>query len=402
MISALLVILIALGLAYLVSELLKKLGLPRAVGQIVAGLILSISVIKSYLFTAENLNVISFLANLGIVMMFYYIGLEINFKSVTKNIKRSLLISAFNTSIPLITGFFVMKYLFGLNNLVSLLIGIAMSVSAQAVSVDILEELKILKTKLGSLIITAGAVDDIMELLLVTIILSVLHVAISHVSVLGLMLYIMAFIAIVIIARIWVVPRALKLFNKEKSSTARFTGSLIILLLIATLADFLQIGSFIGALVAGVIVRQTIFKETSIPNWQEHDIANSLHIIAFGFLIPIFFVWIGLRTDPALILPNYLLILVMFVISTLGTVFGSMLAVMADKGTFREGLIVGWGLNPKADVELVIASLALGASIISNSIFTALVFMSLITAIVSPIVFKRIVKKRVNKRKKRR
>jgi len=239
-------------------------------------------------------------------------------------------------------------------------------------------------------------------LLLVTIILSVLHVAISHVSVLGLMLYIMAFIAIVIIARIWVVPRALKLFNKEKSSTARFTGSLIILLLIATLADFLQIGSFIGALVAGVIVRQTIFKETSIPNWQEHDIANSLHIIAFGFLIPIFFVWIGLRTDPALILPNYLLILVMFVISTLGTVFGSMLAVMADKGTFREGLIVGWGLNPKADVELVIASLALGASIISNSIFTALVFMSLITAIVSPIVFKRIVKKRVNKRKKRR
>lgn len=401
MVSALFVVLIALGLAYVVSELLKKLGLPRAVGQIIAGVILGISIIKNYLFTPDNLNVLGFLANLGIVMMFYYIGLEINFKSVTKNIKKSLLISAFNTSIPLVIGFFVMKHLFGLSDIASIIIGIAMSVSAQAVSVDILEELKLVKSKLGSLIITAGAVDDIMELLIVTVILSVLHVAISHVGLIGLLVYIITFIALVIIARIWVVPWTLKLFDKEKSSTARFTGSLIILLLIATLAELLQVGSFIGAIVAGVIVRQTIFKETSIPNWHEHDIANSLHIIAFGFLIPLFFVWVGLKTDILLILPNIVLIIAMFLISTVGTVTGSMLGVVAAKGSSKEGFIVGWGLNPKADVELVIASLALGASIISKSIFTALVFMSLITAVVSPIVFKRLVKRHVYKRNKR-
>ena len=113
MVSPFIMILAALLLAFTISEVLKKLfGIPRVVGQVGAGLILSITVFKSLLFNQENLDILSFLANFGIILMFYYVGLEINFKVFTGNIKRSILISLVNTTLPLIVGFAVMKYVF--------------------------------------------------------------------------------------------------------------------------------------------------------------------------------------------------------------------------------------------------------------------------------------------------
>ena len=95
MINPLIFILISLGLAYFLAEIVKKLGLPRVVGQISAGLILGIPLIRKYLSATDNLEILSFLANLGIVLLFYYVGLETDFRTVTKNIQQSVLISLF-------------------------------------------------------------------------------------------------------------------------------------------------------------------------------------------------------------------------------------------------------------------------------------------------------------------
>lgn len=387
MVTALIVILVSLSLAYFLAEVVKKLGLPRVVGQISAGLILGIPLINNFLLTEKTLDILSFLANLGIVLLFYYIGLETNFTAFTKNLRQSVLISLFNTFLPLILGFIVMKFFFDFSTVVSLIIAVSLAVSAQSVSLDILEELKLLKSRLASRIIGAGAVDDIIELILVSIIFSIFHVVISNLTLTKLFLDILLFMTVLIAARLWLVPRALKLFDKEKSTTARFTGSLLIVILIASLAEFLGIGLLIGAMVAGMIVRQTILKDRSIPDWEEHDIARSVHLIAFGFLIPLFFVMVGLNVDLSLFFPELWLILLLFLISVVGTVGGSLIAVLLSKGTFKEGLTLGFGLTPKGDVELVIATLALNSGIITVPIFTALVMMSLLTSIVAPIFF---------------
>ncbi|MBU1111880.1 MAG: cation:proton antiporter [archaeon] len=397
MVSTLVVILISLAFAYLLSEISKKIGLPRVVGQIIAGIILGIGLIKSYLFTPDNLDILAFLANLGIILLFYYVGLETNFKVLTKNAKKSILISLFNTSLPLILGFIVMRFIFNFDIIASIIVGVALSVSAQSVSIDLLEELKMLKSKLGSTIISAGAVDDAIELILVSILLSFFHIVISNLTPLRLMLDITIFIAIIVAARLWFLPFALKFFDRENSSTARFMGSLIIVLIIASLAEYLGVGTLIGAMVAGIIIRQTIFKEESIPNWEEHDMARSIHIIAFGFLIPLFFVWIGVNTDLSVLIENIWFIILLVLIAVVGTVGGTALAIKLNKGTWKEGFILGWGLNPKGDIELVIVALALEAGIITGSIFTSLVAMALITTIISPIVFKMLVSKKGKK-----
>ncbi|MDP3734264.1 MAG: cation:proton antiporter, partial [Nanoarchaeota archaeon] len=184
--------------------------------------------------------------------------------------------------------------------------------------------------------------------------------------------------------------------DREKSSTARFTSSMIIVLLIATLSHVLGLGLLIGSMIAGIIVRQTIFKDDDIPDWEEHDIARSTHIIAFGFLIPLFFVWVGLNTNIDLIGGNIGLILVFILIAMGGIVGSTTLATLLTGGTLREGLTLGWGLNQKGDVELVISTIALKAGVITPQIFTSIVMMSLFINIVSPIVFKFIMKR--NKR----
>ena len=145
----------------------------------------------------------------------------------------------------------------------------------------------------------------------------------------------------------------------------------------------------IGALAAGILVRQTIFG-TEIPRWEEHDVARSIHIMSFGFLIPLFFVWIGVRTDIFAVAQSLPLILTLVVITTVGTVLGSALAIRITHGSWKEAWAVGWGLNPKGDVDLVIAVLALSAGVITDALFSAVVIMSLIVTIISPIIFKRL------------
>lgn len=386
--SVLLPLFAALILAYILSEIAKKFSIPRVVGQIVAGMILSALSFKSVFFNEGHQEVFSFLANLGIILLFYYAGLEVKFSAFTKSLRKSISISLLNSFFPLALGFAAMYFFFDASFLVSLIVGICLAMSAQTVSVDVLEELKLLKSRLGNTIISTGAVDDVIELLMITALLSLLHVTTSDVTFTRLIFDLLFFVILVIVARIFIVPYALRFFNREHSSTARFTGALVILLLMAALGDLLKVGSLIGALVAGMITRQTIYKDRRIPNWEEKDIANSLHIIAFGFLIPFFFVWIGLNTHVAFILPSLGFIVILAILSTVGTVGGTALAVLFNGGTLREGLILGWGLNPKGDIELVIALLALNAGIISLQIFTALSLVSLITAVISPMMLK--------------
>ena len=394
MANPLFVILVALALAFFLSELFRYFSLPRVIGQILAGVILGIPVIRETMFTGEVNSAFSLLTSMGILLLFFFIGLEISPRQFKKNFKESSLIAVFNTVIPLIAGFLAGHFMFGLSIMASLIIGICLSVSSQAISLDILEELKLIKSKIGNLIISAGTVDDVFELLLVSVLLVAFHsTALGENSLQKLALDIFAFVLIIIIFRFSLIPIALRIFEKEKSKSTLFMGALIIVLLMAYVSEVAGVGSLIGALVAGILVRQTLLNEIDRKPWRMNEISHSIHIISFGFLIPIFFVNVGLKTDFSLISSNIPLILVLLFIDIFGTVLGTIIGVMISKGTFREGVTVGFGVVPKGDTELAIATIALGAGIISVGIFTAIITIDLIATFIAPIVFKFMVNK---------
>ena len=394
MADALLITLIALVLAYLISEIFRYFKLPKVLGQILAGIILGIPVIKAALFTDETLSIFSFITNIGIILLFFFVGLEINLKQFKKNFKETSLIAIFNTLIPLTAGFLVGKFLFGFNNITSLIIGISLSVSSQAISLDILEELKLLKSKVGNLIIASGAVDDVFELLLISSILIVFHsTAFGQIGLQKLVFNIGIFVFIVLIFRVSLIPFALRIFEKEKSQATLFMGALIIVLFMAYLSELFGVGSLIGALIAGIIVRQTLLTGEDRKPWRKNEISHSIHIISFGFLIPLFFVNVGLNTDIYTLSSNLFLVFVLLSINILGTLIGTIIGVFLSKGTLSEGLMVGWGVMPKGDTELVIATLALNRGLINVEVFTAIIAVALFSTFIAPIMFKILIKR---------
>jgi Kef-type K+ transport system membrane component KefB len=387
----LLVLLICIASAYFLSELCKYFKIPRVVGQVSAGIILGLPLIKKYLFSSENLTMLSFFSDIGIVLLFFFVGLEINFKDFKKNFKESVWISILNTLIPFFLGLLFCR-LIGMDYIAGIIVGICLAVSAQSVSIDFLEEFKMLKTRIGKLIIMVGAIDDIIELIFISIIFALIHISVGKGNLYSLFLGAALFIAFILAFKGFIIPLIMKLFCKDNNKASLFTGALIITLLMATLSEYLGFGAVIGALLAGVLVRQFLLTGKNRKPWEEHEIADIIHIISFGFLIPIFFVFVGLNTDLSSAFSNLSLSLAFTLIAIFGTIAGTVIGVLLSRGTFYEGFLLGIGVNPKGDVELVMATLALQKGLITVDIFSALIVMVLLTTIISPILFRYVLK----------
>ncbi|MDO8642460.1 MAG: cation:proton antiporter [Candidatus Woesearchaeota archaeon] len=392
MANPLFVTLIALIIAYLFAELFQRFNLPRVVGQILAGMVLGIPLIHGFFFTPEVTAVFSYITNIGIILLFFFVGLEINLLKFKKNVRESALIALFNTALPLIGGFVASRYLFHLDLLTSLILGIAVAVSSQAISLDILEEMRLIKSKIGNLIITSGAVDDVFELFLISTIL-VLFSTVGQPNIGKLLVDSALFILIVLLFRVSLIPFAMRIFERDKSQSTLFMGALIIVLLMASLSEMLGISSLIGALIAGMLVRHSLLTGHDRKPWRKNELSHSIHVIAFGFLIPLFFVNVGMNTDLSSISANLPLIGVLLLIDIVGTVAGSIIGVVLSGKTVLEGLLVGWGVTPKGDTELVIATVALNAGLITLSIYSAIIMVAIATTFIGPIVFKWLVEK---------
>lgn len=392
MANALLVTLIALLLAYLFAEVFQHFKLPRVVGQLLAGIVLGIPLIHAALFTPAITGIFSYITNIGIILLFFFVGLEINLLKFRKNMCESALIAIFNTLIPLIGAYLAGAYLFHLDRLTSLILGISVAVSSQAISLDILEEMKLLKSKIGNLIIASGAVDDIFELFLVSALL-IVFTTFSQASVGKLVLDTLLFILLVLLFRVSLIPFAMRIFERDKSQSILFMGALIIVLLMASLSELLGISSLIGALIAGMLVRQTLLTGHDRKPWRKNELSHSIHVIAFGFLIPLFFVNVGMNTNIASIPGNFSLIGVLLLIDIFGTLLGTIIGVLLSGGRFLEGIVVGWGVIPKGDTELVIATLALNGGLIDVSIYSAIIVVALASTLIAPIAFKWLVEK---------
>lgn len=390
MADGLLAVLVALSLAFVFGEIANRVGIARVVGQLLAGVVLGLGPIRQVLALDGSSQWLTLLATVGSVLLFFFVGLEINLREFKRNLKPALYVSAFNTLLPLSAGFLLMKAL-GFADPAALLVGMALAVSSVSASVDFLEELGMLKSKIGSFILTTGTVDDVLELALTGVGLALLHTSLRTADTPGLITGIVLFVVLMAAFRAWLVPWALDLFEQSKSKTAVLTAALILTLLMAYLGDYLGVGALIGAVLAGVLIRHHLGTDARRP-WEEHQLTHTIHSFAFGFFVPLLFVSIGYLVDVDLALLNLPLGLGLSAIAIAGTVIGAALGVCLSGGNWKQGVVVGVGVSSKGDVELVLASLALAAGIIAAPLFNALVFMSIATTLVSPVAFRMLVK----------
>ena len=385
------IVMAALFSAAVAGESLARFHIPRVVSQIMVGMILGTPMIH-HLFTEQGLDAISLIADLGIVLLMFFVGLEINFKAFVKNIKIASGISLWNTTLPLAGGYLVSHYIFGMDPGVSFIIGVCLSVSATALALDMLEELNMFKSRIANMIASTGTVDDIYELILITVSISLIEAVAIQSELIALVQNATLFVLFILLSRP-LVRWTLNYVQKNKESALVMVG-LIIPFMFASVSNYLGFSPLIGALISGIMVRHALVIET-IPHrpWAAHHISRHIHSIAFGFLVPIFFVHVGIQTDITAIWKNINFGIIITAIAITGTVVGTAIGYYISTRLWKEGILLGWALNSKGDTELVIASMALNAGIINPDIYSSLIFMAVVSTLVSPFIFRHLLRR---------
>lgn len=378
--------------AFILGEMFKRIGLPSVVGQILAGLMFGIPIIKETLFgEGSALVIIDFLATLGILLLLFLAGLEIEIEKIKETSRDSILISICSALVPFALGFvFITTFFPEYGFMAGIIFGGALMVTSEGTNVKVLMDFNVLNTRLGAIMLAAGAIDDIFEVLFLALVV-ILAKGGSLMDLAAVPLEMIAFLSVAFIA-FKVISKVLQHLDKrqEDEGTGLFSIVLIFILVLAALSESLNVGYLIGAILGGFLLQASMRK---ISQKRRTELLNVIKLIAMGFVVPFFFVNVGLTFDINTFLANIPMVVVTVLIASIGKIVGTLIVKPVSSLSWKQLYYVGWGMNSRGAAELVIALIAIQYGLISPEIFSALVSMSLITTLILPPILARGIKR---------
>ncbi len=383
--SDLFTITFALLIAFIFAEIFSHLGFSRVIGKLLAGLFLAIPFLQDSIFAENSIAIIEVLASLGVIFLLLLTGLEIDTKKMRKNSKDALFIAFFAALIPFLSGLFLARFL-DYSWTTAFVLGAALSLTAEGTKATILIELKKIKTKIGSIMLEAGIIDDIIGILF----LSIIIVLSKGENLLANLTYFPAkiiFFFFVSFLSFKYFPKVFSSFEKKHSEIVIFNLTIILGLIFALFSEVIGLGTVLGAFIAGVILQKS-FALKSDELKEEKD----LKLLTFGFIIPFFFIYISINFDYHSILHNPGLTFLILFIAIIGKIIGTLIAKPFTSLSWQQLHLIGWGMNSRGVMELIIAEIARSNGLISNELFSAIVFMAITTTLIFPIILKQIIK----------
>lgn len=364
----------------------QKIGQPTVVGEIFAGIVLGPSLLGYYfpnasvfLFPASSLDYISLLSNIGLVLFMFIVGMELNLRTIKNKANDAIIISHVSIAISFAFGVIAAYMLF--DNFTydntsflpfALFMGISMSIAAFPVMARIVHERGMNKTPLGATIITCAAIDDITAWCLLAAVIAIAKAG-SIAS--ALFTILLAIIYVLIMFR--VVRPFLKRIADLQSSNRVISQSAIgifflVLFLSAYATEVIGIHALIGAFLAGVIMP---------PNLNFRKIfTEKIEDVALVLLLPLFFVYTGLRTQLGLLTSDmWIICLGLLVLAIVGKLFGSALAARFINYSWKDSLIIGSLMNTRGLIQLVVLNIGLDLGILTQEVFVMMVVMALTT-----------------------
>lgn len=367
----------------------RKIGQPSVIGEIIAGIVLGPSLfglyfpdMKEALFPLNSLGNLQLLSQIGLILFMFVIGMELDLKVLKNKANDAVVISHASIVIPFALGVGLSYFIYqdktftpsGVEFLsFSLFMGIAMSITAFPVLARIVQERGIHKTRLGTIVITCAAADDITAWCLLAAVIAIVKAGsfVSSLYVIGLSVgyvLMMLFIVKPFLKRIGELYA--KKDNIKKSVVAIFFLTLIVS---SYLTEIIGIHALFGAFMTGVIMPDiSKFRNVFIEKVED---------VSLILLLPLFFVFTGLRTEIGLINEPYLWKITGFIIlvAVAGKFFGSALAAKFVGQSWRDSLTIGALMNTRGLMELVVLNIGYELGVLSPKVFTMMVIMALVT-----------------------
>jgi Kef-type K+ transport system membrane component KefB len=355
----------------------NKLGLPAILGELTMGIILG----PALLGVLHDSHLISSLADVGILLLMVYIGMEIDIGDLKKASWPGFIAAAGSFIVPFILGYYSV-ILFKGTQIAALMTGLAVSVTSLATKSRILLDLKLLNTRIANILMAGALITDTLALIIFAGIVSIVEIGnIQVVQVLIVLGKALLFFGVTSLVGIYVFPLVGKLLERAGLSnrTFSFTLLLIITFAFAELAEVMGMHGILGAFIAGLFIRDGVFNRQ-----LTREVNKVFYDISIGFLAPIFFIISGFYVDLNVFATDTWLMLTIIVLAIVGKIIGTMLFYLPTGYGWREGLTIGIGMNGRGAVQIVIAEIGLQMGIISKEIFSILVLMAIITTLIVP------------------
>lgn len=367
---------------YLLAGLLARIRIPGILAALIVAMAVHYTPLGNRLLAPEFKVPLSFLSQLGVLFLLFFIGLQIDPKEMRQSSGDIIWLTALNTIMPFLLGMGVMLAL-GYDWLLAFVIGMTRMPTAEAVIVPILDEFQLIRTRVGTFIIGAGVLDDVIEVFLVAFV----SVWIGNKAgdggndIRSILIGSSAFILLV-----WISYR--RLIDMLANWLPRRPRNLLLLCMVVLfgfggLSEYVELGMVVGAITAGVLMRPTFNRMGRIGE----QVTQIIQSVSYGFLGLMFFFWVGLNADLEGMVREPTLAILLFLAAFVGKLIGVFMMVPMKKLTAREASVIGVGLNARLTTEIIVAQLLLTANLINIHLFTALVAASSVSTIVVPLLF---------------
>lgn len=371
---------IIIVVAKLMGILARKCKAPQVVGEIIAGLLIGPSVLG----LVGQTDFLTKMAEIGVVILMFSAGLETDLKELMKTGPKAFLIACAGVFVPLVGGTLLYMGFYGASPWGSeefykaVFIGTIMTATSVSITVQALREMGYLKGSVGTTILSAAIIDDVIGIIVLTFVVGFKNPEskISQVVLSTVLFFVFAIVVGIVVYKIF------EILDKKYEHTRRIPIlGLALCLAMAYIAErYFGIADITGAYVAGII----------LCNIQDSSyIAKRMDISSYMLFGPVFFASIGLKTSISGINGGIIAFSLCFVLVALITkIIGCGLMVKICGFKNSESLKIGVGMMTRGEVALIVSQKGLSVGLMDANYFTAVIFLIIVSSIATPIILK--------------
>jgi Kef-type K+ transport system membrane component KefB len=354
--------------------LIKRFGYPVALGELLVGILLGPSIFN----LISDQATVSVFAELGAIILLFYIGLETEMGDLKKQLLPSLSVGVLGAVVPLVLCYYT-ALSFGISNNEALFLGVVFTATSIGITIRLLKDMGKLNNPVGLTILGAGVVDDVVAVILLSVVLSILSGGVNAFDIGLVVVKAIIFWVVIILIGSKVLVRTI--------DKVRLDDEYMILLLLAYgfLAAYVSasigLSAIVGAFAAGlplsirqVKVRMVLEKTKSL----------------YMFFVPIFFISIGTLVNLSVFGEAALIGLVITAIAFTGKIIGSFAAARMTKFSTKDSLKIGISMTPRGEMGLIIASLGLTSGLISTGTYSIAVMAVILTTFIAMPIIKKV------------
>ncbi|MGC9081315.1 cation:proton antiporter [Sulfurihydrogenibium sp.] len=376
------------------GDLFNKFGIPSVIGEIFAGVILGVSGLG----LIQPNDAIKVLAEIGIILLLFKIGLEADIHQLKKVGVSAFIVATVGAFLPMVFGAYVSYYFFNLPLATSLFIGGTLTATSIGITVKVLSDLGKMDQRFAQIVLGAAVLDDIFGVVILAVLYEFSKTGTVDInSVLKMLVYIGTFFLLApILAKI--LAKLINIFS-EKLQSEEFIPVAIMSMVFffAYLSHKLGSPEILGAFINGLALsRRFVIPFATFLRIEEKEkmtskIEHSIEPLIF-VLTPIFFVYVGLSLNLKMIdfssLAFWKLALSLLFIAILGKVLAGFLI----KASLKEKLLIGFSMLPRGEVGLIFAEIGKNAKLFNDLIYAVIIFVVAFTTLIAPLVLKMLVK----------